>query len=358
MSVMRILYVDFNTTGHHSVYFRTISLIELIEPILVLPKRADEVDVRQYEISCLSRNMNLFQYKKVIREINAIIEKENPDIVHILSGDMLYRFFGYQLNRIKSPLIVTFHHMKFSFSKSISYRMIYRNIYCGVVHTEFIYQKLKNLGVSNAYHIEYPFLETIKSYNKKLLKKQFSIPDNRKVFLAFGETRYDKGLDFLLKALANIKEPFHLIIAGQPTEIAKEDIKRLTEDYKDKTTLILSYIDNETMCKIFAMSDTVVLPYRKKFAGASGPLTTAVAYGKMIIGPNINSIGDIIRRYHLGVTFDCENQKSLENSLKSSLLTEFKYDDYAKDYQAIISRDKFIENYKKVYMLRGKLIYK
>lgn len=349
---MRILYVDFNTVGHHSVYYKTISSIKSVDPVLALPKRADLKDVKQYEIPGLSRNMGFSQYKQVIKEINNIIEIEKPDIVHMLSGDMLYKFFGWQLSRIKAPRVVTFHHMEFSFFKRISYKCIFKKINLGITHTNFIHEQLKELGILNVYHIEYPFLEEIKSYDKQLLKKQFSIPQNCKILLAFGETRYDKGLDILLRALANITEPFHLIVAGKPTEITRDDIECLTESYSNKTTLMLAYIDDETMCKLFEMCDMVVLPYRRKFAGASGPLTTAVAYEKMLIGPNENSIGNIITNFHLGEVFECEMQESLENCIRTSLLSEFNYDDLAKEYQKIISKEKFVEKYKNVYMSR------
>ena len=346
---MKVLYIDFNTTGHHSIYYKTISQIDGIDPVLILPRKIDLPVSIQYEVSSLSRNMSILQYSQVMSEIKRIIENEKTDIVHILSGDMLYRFFGWKLQIKEVPVVVTFHHMEFSFLKKLSYRMLFKRINIGVTHTEYIYDNLKRLGINNIEHIEYPYLEEKKNYDKQKLKKEFGISENRKVLLAFGETRYDKGLDILLKALDNITEPFHLIIAGKPTEITADTIRELTAKYKSNNTLFLSYIDNELMYQVFYLSDIVVLPYRRKFAGASGPLTTAVAYGKMVIGPDRNSIGKIIAENHLGDVFECENQKSLEQCVSRSIRKVFEYDSYAKAYQKAISKDVFMCNYQRIY---------
>lgn len=58
--------------------------------------------------------------------------------------------------------------------------------------------------------------------------------------------------------------------------------------------------------------DAIVLPYRKTFNGASGPLGEGVAKGKMIIAANHGSLGDIVEKNHLGYTFESENIEALK----------------------------------------------
>ena len=346
---MKVLYIDFNTAGHHGVYFRELLKLKGIEPVLVLPARKDGIAIRQLEIPEFSRNMTFGQYCAFFSKLKEIIRKEKPDCVHILSGDFLYRYFGFRLGFIKLPLLVTFHHVEFSKTRGISYKRIFKKITAGVVHTEFIYKHLLGLGIRNAEHIEYPYMEEVREYDPFELKEKYHVPEKTKILLSFGETRFDKGLDLLLKALGDIQEGFHLVIAGKATEIPEEEINNLTKSYSDQTTKIFGFIEDETMNELFAMSDVVVLPYRRKFAGASGPLTTAVAYGKTVIGPDSNSLGDIIQTNHLGYLFECENVDSLKTAVKNALQENHTYDHAAAAYQKKISKEKFVEEYQRIY---------
>ena len=346
---MKVLYVDFNTAGHHQVYFRELLKLKGLEPVLVLPARKEEIPVRQREIPELSRNMTFGQYNTFFSRLRKIIREEQPDCVHILSGDFLYRYFGFGLASIKVPLLVTFHHLEFSKSREMSYRRIFANITKGIVHTEYICRHLTGIGIRNAEHIEYPYMEEVAEYDPAKLKEKYHIPSGGKVLLSFGETRYDKGLDLLLKALEGVREDFQLVVAGKASEISKEEISCLSQSYSDRLTGIFGYIEDDTMNELFAMCDIVVLPYRRKFAGASGPLTTAVAYGKTVIGPDCNSLGDIIKTNHLGYLFECEDVNSLQGAVEKALKKPHTYDKAAAEYQQKISKDKFADCYRQIY---------
>ena len=69
--------------------------------------------------------------------------------------------------------------------------------------------------------------------------------------------------------------------------------------------------------------DIFVLPYRKEFDGASGPLTEAVVREKMIVSSDHGSLGKIVNSNHLGITFESENSKELEKALSRALVIDF-----------------------------------
>lgn len=74
-------------------------------------------------------NQSLKSYRYWIDKILEFAKKENAEIIHILNGDVLYRCFGLYLKKLKDyKVIVTFHHMDFSFFKRISIKNIFRNI--------------------------------------------------------------------------------------------------------------------------------------------------------------------------------------------------------------------------------------
>ena len=346
---MKTIFVDFNTDGHHEVYLK--ALIEACgdEAILMLPEHSEKFEQKQYSISELDRNMSFPEYRKCLKRINEIVIKEKPDIVHIVSGDFLYRFFGVGLGTIKARVLVTFHHMIFSTVRSISYRMIFRNICKGIVHTEYINSRLSEIGIKNSVKVEYPYFEEVLNIDRDDLRAKYKISEDEKVLLAFGGTRYDKGLDLLLIALNDVKEPFRLIVAGTPEDFDETFIHERSEEYKDRVILMLSFIEESIMEELFALCDIVVLPYRRKFAGASGPLTTGVANGKMVIGPDCNSVSDIITRNHLGYVFEAEDSASLGKAIAKALKTGFEYDDVAIAYKESISKIGFIDSYKEIY---------
>lgn len=346
---MKILFVDFDTNGHHGIYLKTLLGLASADSILVLPQKVEGYIENQYCIKNLGRNMNYNQYRKVLHEIKAITEKENPDIIHILSGDFLYRYFGLGLNILAGPVLVTFHHMIFTRIRCISYKQIFKKVDCGIVHTDYIRENLNNIGINNVSKIEYPCFEGVSIADKMILRDKYGIPKDRKVMLAFGGTRYDKGLDILLAALREVKSGFHLVIAGKAEDFGKEFIDEEIKDYRENVTYYLDYIEETKMEELFALCDIVILPYRRKFAGASGPLTTGVAYGKMIIGPDCNSVGDIIEQNHLGMVFQAEDVMSLSETIKKSLEYDLVYDDKALEYKLTLTRDGFIGKYKTIY---------
>ncbi len=346
---MKILFIDFDTNGHHGIYLKTLLELASDDSVLILPHTVEGFSEQQYCIESFGRNMSLRQYRKVLYEIESITNTENPDVIHILSGDFLYRFFGLGLDILTGCVLVTFHHMIFNPIRNFSYRCIFKKINRGIVHTDFIYKQIEESGIKNVSKIEYPCFEKVLNVNLRRLRKTYGIPDGKKVLLSFGGTRYDKGLDILLNALKGIGMPFHLMIAGVEEDFSKEFIDEHIKGYKENVTYQLSYIEEEKMEEMFAICDIVVLPYRRKFAGASGPLTTGVANGKMIVASDHNSIGNIVTENHLGRTFKVEDVDDLRRVIKQALIDDFIYDENALNYKIEISKESFLQQYDKLY---------
>mgnify|MGYP000270178661 CR=1 FL=1 len=89
---------------------------------------------------------------------------------------------------------------------------------------------------------------------------------------------------------------FELLVDWEGMRNKKDEIQRLSASYKERVHLYLNYLSDEELEMAFQAVDVIVLPYRKTFNGASGPLGEGVGKEKMIIGTNYGSIGDIISR--------------------------------------------------------------
>ena len=108
---MKILYIDTAVDGHHKAY-----MCELInsgewDSSIILPSKIDELKVEQYVYEPIDlQNKTLLSYMKWMKELSAIAELEQPDIVHFLMGDNFYKFFGLGLSLFKKFKTITTLH--------------------------------------------------------------------------------------------------------------------------------------------------------------------------------------------------------------------------------------------------------
>lgn len=350
-TTMKIMMIDTKSNGHHESYIN--SLIKANEESQIVACVNSEMRLSgrtvKYTISSCD---NIASYFKTIYRIKQIAEYEKPDIIHFLYGDDIYQSFGIGLRALKMrfPLIVTCHQRRSSAIRNISIRRIARNSTKLVVHTLDMKNGLNKLGIQNVVQIDYPqFSDTEKVSKNNSLYKLGVKNTNAPVLLALGGTRWDKGLDILLEALKGVNEDFHLIIAGKEEYFSREIIEKLTMTYRDKVTLILKYLDDELFSACLNASDIICLPYRKSFNGASGPLGEGVMLGKMIIGPNHGSLGQIIENNNLGFLFEAENIISLREVITNAINVDWNINESYKNYMKVLDRRVFQEKYIDLY---------
>lgn len=349
--LMKVLFVDVALTGHHIPYMKALVENKDYESFVVVPEIVTDIECEQI----LLRNVDytsrkLMGHLKLLKHIKSIAVNKEIDVIHFLCGDAMYRFFGIGLSKFnKFRTVITFHHSKNGFFHRISSKRIFGKIDIGIVHTKVIKDAFNSLGIKNISHIEYPNFNNNILMDKINARKLLGIPNNIVTMAAIGGTRSTKGLDILLEALKDVKSPFCLLIAGSEEDITTDIINSKIEKYKNSVNLILRYLTNEELMACIAGSDIIVLPYRKIFNGASGPLTEGVWCRKFIIGPNHGSLGDIIKNNNLGLTFEAENIEDLTKVIDQALQTELKWSEDAEKYREYLKPERFIKEYKEVY---------
>ena len=350
---MKVLYVDIETGGHHQTYMKALMDIPGKENVLVLPEKIEGLNAKQYVFRKIDFfNKKLPEYYKWTKEVKGIIKTEKPDVIHFLYGDVFYKYFGLGLEGLKKKykVINTIHALKKGKVGIVSLKRIMRLSSVGVVHTDAIFDEVKNEGIENIVHIEYPHFSTGYNIDKIAARKYYGLKEDSFVFGCIGGTRYDKGLDILLEALQNVEGNFELLVAGAEDAIKREDIEKLAKSYIDKVKLHLSFLTDEEFEMAIQAVDAIVLPYRKTFNGASGPLGEGVAKGKMIIASNHGSLGDIVEKNHLGYTFESENSESLKKVLNMAIQrTNYMYDEKANAYKNKLSINEFEKQYCELY---------
>lgn len=350
---MKVLFVDNSCEGHHKQYICALVSSTNFESVLIIPERISELDKKQYVNKINIEKKNPVGYWKFIRFIKKVANTERVDVIHFLSIDPMVKYFGVFLNTLKSKykIVVTFHHFRYSRLHSIARQMIFSRCYCGVVHTRSLKAVAESENIKNCVHIEYPNFKPATKVNKKTARNYFGINnDDVPVLGAVGGTRLNKGLDILLLALKEVKVPFYLLIAGKEETFGRDFIEENSRTYADKLRLNLKYLTDEEMEIALVASDVIVLPYRKSFDGASGPLGEGVALKKMVVGAAHGSLGDLIRTNHLGFTFQSENVNDLAKVLNEALTSDWKVDNKYIAYQKMLSPQKFCQSYSELYL--------
>ena len=100
------------------------------------------------------------------------------------------------------------------------------------------------------------------------------------------------------------------------------------------------------------------MPYRKIFGGNSGPMTEAIVNKIPCITPKGLNIGDLTEEHNLGLTFECENPKELAKTIENMILNKEKKDFFSSNYHKELTVEKFLRNYKEIYIKLEKGEYK
>lgn len=337
------MYVDTSVGGHHLIYVNHLLQIAPEESFAVLPEGDETAEGRvvKLPIKGIRRPMD---YQKWMKALHRIAKKERPDIVHFLDGDTMMRYFGLGLHGFESArLVITFHHLFPGRLREISMRRMLSRAAAGVFHTEEIERTVTGYGCTNTRLIPYPcFLKTS-------MQEGGSYHHTPPILLALGGTRYDKGLDILLEALKKVQSPFHLIVAGKEEDFDRAYIEEQTADYLERPELVLRFLEEEEVLHFLQKADIIVLPYRKVFDGASGPMNEGIYLGKTIVGPDHGSLGSLIERQHVGYTFAGEDREALASCLEKALQNPRQYDETAKKAQRELLPELFRERYRRLY---------
>lgn len=340
---MKIMYVDISTEGHHLIYLNSLLQNVSSESFAALPVSAQNIQgrVRTFPSPAIR---TVSGYKAWIRDLKKIVSEEKPDLIHFLDGDSIMRYFGLGLSNFKAcKIVITFHHLFSGKLREISMRNMLRQANAGVFHTDIIKQRVRSFGCKNVWCIPYPCFLDVDMCQGSC--KRHEVP----VLLALGGTRHDKGLDILLEALKSVKEPFRLVIAGKEEQFNRDYIERKIQSYESSVELQLRFLSEQEVLSYMCNSDIIVLPYRKEFDGASGPMCEGIYLGKAIIGPDHGSLGKLIRQCHVGYTFESESVSSLAECLNQALAETFVYDVTAKEEQKKLKPEAFIEKYLELY---------
>lgn len=332
---------DNTKTGHHEIYLN--SLLKL--------KNTKE-SYFCLELSGIKKNKfnYFFNRRKIIK--NFLLGEEKK--IHLLYIDNLYLWPQIlRLNKYKK-VIGTLHFIPKNKIKKILLKNFSKKIDLIVVHSENLKQDLVKMGINNVEVIDYPSFYNYSNIKpKKELKKQMKL-EKKIILTALGGTRNDKGLDILLesfKYLADeLKEKIVLNVAGKEEDFKGKFIKEKVKEYKIDLREQYGFLTDEEFMENVLLTDIMVMPYRKVFGGNSGPMTEAIVNKIPCITPKGLNIGDLTEKYNLGLTFECENPKSLAKTIEEIILNKGKREFFTLDYHEKLTVKNFLRSYEQIYI--------
>lgn len=355
---MRILIVDTAVTGHHLVYleniFKGLSKTKDIDIKIVLPEK---IEIFQNDVLSFPKWVNKFQYLydciQWISTLNEIKKKYKPDIIHILASDPFYQHGGIYMENLKTAgtkVLTTQHHIPKGKIRLWLLKRFAKKVNKIIVHTEYAKQILNTRGINNIEVIDYPAFHKT-NITKSEARIKLGLPKEKKILLFLGGTRYEKGLDILINALNKIQNQFYLVIAGKEEYFSKSFIEETVKTFKNSFFLDLrSLSNNEFGCYVDA-ADCVIIPYRKIFDGASGPMAEAIWRRKPVIGPSHGSLNYIIGKYKVGLTFISEDVDDLARVINNYFErpNTFNWTGDSEKYRIKLDPAIFVDRYIKLY---------
>ncbi|PSL23398.1 glycosyltransferase [Chitinophaga ginsengisoli] len=142
--------------------------------------------------------------------------------------------------------------------------------------------------------------------SKSVAREQLKLQQDKKYILFFGFIRQYKGLDLLLKAMADERMKqldVHLIVAGEFYEDAAP-YNQLLEQLQlgDKVLMHTDFIPNDAVKNYFCAADLVVQPY--KSATQSGISQIAYHFEKPMVVTRVGGLVEMVPDNIVG--FQCE----------------------------------------------------
>lgn len=158
------------------------------------------------------------------------------------------------------------------------------------------------------------------------LKTKLGIEAHRQVFLFFGGLDQRKGVYQLLEAIQLLSpelcEHLCLLLVGKPSPTDQVNIhQKVTALCQNRPLQAIEhyeFIPEADVPSYFQLADTILAPYQRH-VGMSGILLLAAAAGKPVLSSDYGLMGELARRYQLGLAVDSTKPPEIAKALATLL---------------------------------------
>jgi glycosyltransferase involved in cell wall biosynthesis len=160
------------------------------------------------------------------------------------------------------------------------------------------------------------------------VKTKLGIEPHRQVFLLFGGVDERKGIYQLLEAIellpSAVCQQLCLLLVGQPHPTDQIDIHHkmmaLCETRQLQAIEHYDFIPEPDVSTYFQLADVILAIYQRH-VGMSGILLLAAAAGKPVLSSDYGLMGELARRYQLGLVVDSTQPTEIAKALTTLFTT-------------------------------------
>ena len=194
-----------------------------------------------------------------------------------------------------------------------------------VTMSDKVLSDLRKFTNKPAQLVQHPLYD---NFGEPVLKEQarsfLKLPFDEKIILFFGFIRQYKGLDLLLKAMADErikKENIRLVIAGEFYEDEKP-YRQIIDEYnlEDRVILKTNFIPDSEVKYFLCSGDCVIQPYKN--ATQSGVTPLAYHFKKPMIVTNVGGLASLVPHEKVGLVCEAEPQSIADAILRFYQLGE------------------------------------
>jgi len=238
----------------------------------------------------------------------SLIKKEKIQLLHCQG--LLSALLGYLLKKfIGLPYIVTVQSLE---KKGFWEKLAYRNSDFCIAASSAVKEYFQDMGVKNIVVIPNGInLRRFEKLNRQEARNKLGL-NNEFAIITVARLERRKGLEFLIRALPELRFPFICLLVGDGEE--RGNLENLSENLgvSDKVKF-LGQIDSKEIPGYLAAADCFVLPSLEEGFGIV--VLEAQAAGLPVIGTNIGGIKDIIKDGKTGLLVEPADPKELADAI-------------------------------------------
>jgi glycosyltransferase involved in cell wall biosynthesis len=149
------------------------------------------------------------------------------------------------------------------------------------------------------------------------------------LFLFFGNSRKEKGLDILLEACAGLRKDLNwfLLVAGKQKPAQLEGCISMVRQYglEERVRIDAKHVSDEDAVAYYRASDLVVVPYRVVYE--SGVTIMSMTLGRAVLASDLPPLVESTDNGAAGLLFEAGNVGSLARQLDAAIKSKDRIDE-------------------------------
>jgi glycosyltransferase involved in cell wall biosynthesis len=293
-----------------------------------LAKFPDEKDLAIIESKIELKMFNLFYTSSLRSELES---SNKLDILHLHNFRTYQNYVAYSYaKRTNTPYILQARgsiprigkkELKWLYDVLFGYRLL-RDASKVIALTQVETDQYRRMGIPGEKIAIIPNGIDLSEYAelppKGSFKEKFNIPEDRKIILYMGRIHKIKGVDFLVRAYAYLKNEMKykdavLVIVGSDDGFLGE-VKSLVQSLGiSRSVIFTGPLYGKIKLGAYVDSDIVVLPSR--YETFPNVVLEAYACSKPVVASNVEAIPDIVLHGKTGLLFQAGDVKGLTNAI-------------------------------------------